>query len=296
MTIRDRIAAPEPTLSYELFPPRTPDGREALCETITHLAETHPDFVSITYGASGSTRDSSREVVRRLAQEHTIPPLAHLTCVSASRQELVRTVEEFLEEGVRGFLALRGDPPQGESGWHPHPDGLLYASQLVALIREVADANGIEHTAMSIGVAVSPTTHVDERWKDQALEVLRAKQDAGADFAITQVFFQADHYLTLVEEAREAGISIPIVPGIIPLPNAARAARIEQLTGVVVPNALMEALTSANDEDTARAVGVAHSAALARAVLESGAPGVHVYTFNRHQAALELVAAVGLGS
>ncbi|MCJ7827299.1 MAG: methylenetetrahydrofolate reductase [Demequinaceae bacterium] len=295
MTIHERIAASSPTLSFELYPPRTPDGQEALCETIAKLAGVGPDFVSVTYGASGSTRDSSREVVRRLAKEHTIPPLAHLTCVSASRAELAQIVEEFLAEGVRGFLALRGDPPQGEPDWRPHPDGLLYASQLVALIREVAGAKGLGPGQISIGVAASPAAHADERWRDQGLEVLQAKQEAGADFAITQIFFEAGQYLDLAEDARTAGITIPLLPGIIPIPSPARASRLEQLTGVPVPLSLLEALASAPDDDAARAIGVVHATALAQTVLDSGAPGIHVYTFNRHKAALELVEALGLG-
>jgi methylenetetrahydrofolate reductase (NADPH) len=295
MTIRERIAAPDPTLSFELFPPRTLEGREALGGTIARLAKAEPDFISVTYGASGSTRDSSREVVRGIAQGYPFPPLAHLTCVSASRTELVQIIEEFLAEGVRAFLALRGDPPQGEPHWKPHPEGLLYASQLAALIREVAGTHGLGPEQISIGVAAFPGMHADERWRVQGLEVLQAKQEAGADFAITQVFFEAHTYLDLVEDAQAAGITMPILPGIIPVLDSTKASRLEQMTGVVVPASLLDALDAAPDDDTSRAVGVEHATSLARAVLNAGAPGVHVYTFNRYRAALELVEALGLG-
>ena len=296
MTIRDLLADPRPTLSFELFPPRTPEARDTLWETLARLAAVSPDFASITYGASGSTRNESRDVVRRLATDHTIRPLAHLTCVSASKAEIAAVIEEFLGEGVRDFLALRGDPPQGQSDWRPDPDGLLYASQLVSHIRQVARANGIGKEELSIGVAAFPAQHADERWRAQALEVLLAKQDAGADFAVTQVFYDADEYLTLAEDARAAGITLPIVPGIIPLVNPARAGRLEQMTGVPVPGSLIGALEAAEGVDAARRAGVAHAAALSREVLDGGAPGIHIYTFNRHQAVLELVEATGLRS
>lgn len=293
MTIRDLLTAPTPTLSYELFPPRTPAAQDALWETIARLAATGPDFASITYGASGSTRGTSRAVVKRLAEEHTIPPLAHLTCVDQSRAEVTAVIEEFMGEGVRDFLALRGDPPKGHADWTPHPDGLLYASDLVTLIREVAASHGIED--VSIGVTAFPAQHVQEQWRQQGLDILKAKQDAGADFAVTQVFYDASQWEQLAADARVNGITLPILPGIIPLLNAGRAVRLEQLTGVPAPVALVRALEEAGDDaDAARAAGVAAAAALARDLLERGAPGIHVYTFNKHQAALELVEAVGL--
>ncbi len=296
MTIADRIAAPSPTLSFELYPPRTPKGRDSLSETVGRLAEASPDFVSVTYGASGTSRDSSREVVMNLVGRYPFPPLAHLTCVSASRDQISHTIGEFLDQGVRGFLALRGDPPQGDIDWRPHPGGLSYASDLVALIREVAASRGLGSEEVSIGVAVSPAAQVYETWRGEGLEVLHRKQDAGADFAITQVFFDPDLYPVLVEDARAAGITMPFVPGVIPLPNAARAARLERLTGVAVPTSLLQALADAPDDDSAREAGLEHATRLGRAVLRAGAPGIHIYTFNRHEGALALARALGLGA
>jgi len=294
MTIATLLDGPAPTLSYELFPPRTRKAQLALWDTIARLAETAPDFASITYGASGSTRDTSRAVVQRLAETHTIPPLAHLTCVDASRAEVTAVIEEFLGEGVRDFLALRGDPPKGQTDWKPHPDGLLYASDLVALLREVGAAHGITGPDLSIGVTAFPAAHANEQWRQQGLDVLRAKQEAGADFAVTQVFYDASQYTSLVADGAADGISLPIVPGIIPLLDAGRAARLAQLTGVPTPDSLVTRLEQAEDSQAACDAGVEHAAELASALLDAGAPGVHIYTFNRDYAAVKLVDAIGL--
>lgn len=293
MTIRDLLNASAPTLSYELFPPRSEAAEAALWDTIARLAQTNPDFASITYGASGATRHSSRGVVQRLADEHTIPPLAHLTCVDQSRAEVTAVIEEFMGEGVRDFLALRGDPPAGQPDWRPHPDGLLYAYELVELIREVAAAHGIDN--VSVGVTAFPAAHVAEQWRQQGLDVLKAKQDAGADFAVTQVFYDAEQWRALDRDAKAEGISLPILPGIIPLLNASRANRLEQLTGVAAPASLVTALDTAADANAAQDIGVTAASALANELLESGAPGIHVYTFNRHEAALALVDRLRLG-
>ncbi len=296
MSIRDFLAAPRPTLSFEVFPPRTQQGRDSLWTTLARLAEAKPDFISVTYGASGSTRTISRDVIRRLAESHAITPLAHLTCVGAARAEVVEVVEEFLTEGVRDFLAIRGDPPAGDPYWRPHPDGLLYASQLVGVIREVAEVYGLPRDAVTVGVAAFPATHAWHESRDRGLGLLREKEEAGADFAITQIFYEPEQYLALAEDARAVGISLPIIPGIIPLVDPARAARVQELTGVKIPGSLLELVAAAEAEgaDAARAAGVASAARLARAVLDGGAPGVHVYTFNRYQAPLELASALNL--
>ncbi|MES1171463.1 MAG: methylenetetrahydrofolate reductase [Actinomycetota bacterium] len=296
MTISDLVTAAlegraEPTLSYELFPPRNPDAEDTLLLTMGMLAATRPDFMSITYGASGSTQTTSRAVVHELALAHTIPPLAHLTCVNQSRAELIGVIETYLADGVRDFLALRGDPPRGQADWLPHPDGLLYASELVTLLREVAAANGVE---VCVGVTAFPAQHAIERWRQSGLDVLRAKQDAGADFAITQVFYETGQYRDLVEDAKAEGITLPIVPEVMPLVSVRRATRAQELTGVPTPAELIAALEAAENDDAARASGVSHAAALSRELLEAGAPGIHIITFNRHEAALELVNAMGL--
>lgn len=292
MTIRELLAVKRPTLSYELFPPRTPASEATLAQTMDLLAATGPDFMSITYGASGTTRTTSREVVHRLAVAHTIPPLAHLTCVDQSRAELIEVIESYLAEGVRDFLALRGDPPKGQTDWRPHPEGLLYAYQLVALIREVARAHGVDN--LSVGVTAFPAQHAQEQWRQISLDVLRAKQEAGADFAITQAFYEVEHYRALVEDAAAQGIGLPIIPEIMPLVSATRSLRATQLTGVPTPAELHAQLEAAESDDAARAVGVAHAARLSAQLVDAGAPGIHIITFNRHEAALALVTELGL--
>lgn len=292
MTIRTLLAGDTPTLSYELFPPRTPEADSALWDTFERLVTTDPDFISVTYGAAGSTRSSSREVVERLLDAHTLPVLAHLTCVGASRAELIEVVEGYLAEDVTDFLALRGDPPKGEPDWRPHPDGLHYASELVALIHEVGAAHGIDD--LSIGVTAFPTQHAQEQWRQQALDVLRAKQDAGAHFAITQVFYDVDSYVSLVRDARAQGIVLPIIPEVVPVASAARASRLEQITGVPTPPELIATLAAADSPDEALERGVAACADFSKQLLDAGAPGIHVITFNKHTAPLELVASLGL--
>jgi methylenetetrahydrofolate reductase (NADPH) len=300
-------AIDRPTVSFELFPPRTPQATADLWRTVEALAAVRPDFISVTYGASGSTRATTRDLVRRLLAETSVLPIAHLTCVGATRGELVRVIEEFLDEGVRTFLALRGDPPAGTPEWAPHPGGLTRASELVELLREVETARcgssasqalrGAAHK-MSIAVAAFPTGHpgpgsVAER-RARDLQSLLAKQEAGADFAITQVFFEPETYLDLVRDARALGITIPILAGVIPATDPARLLRVEQLTGVTVPAELLARLLAVDDPEERHRIGLRASTDLANAVLDGGAPGLHVYTFNRHRAALDLLEGVGL--
>lgn len=275
-----------PTVSFELYPPRTPAGAAAAWETVERLADAAPDFFSVTYGASGSSRDASREVVRRILAETTVTPIAHLTCVDATREELRRLVGELVDEGVRDFLALRGDPPAGQPRWVPQSGGLNRASELVALIREV-EQERLGGTGLSIAVAAYPAGASHTRAQDVASLV--EKQEAGADFAITQVFYDASAYVDLVVEARAAAVHLPVVAGIIPMTDPRRLARLAELTGVPVPAALVEQLTAAVDDDERHRVGVAATVRLVEEVVAAGAPGLHVFTFNQHRPALDVV-------
>lgn len=299
-----RAAADRPTVSFELFPPRSPRSFEALTTTIQALAAVRPDFMSVTYGAQGSTRRTTRELVRHLLANTSVLPIAHLTCVGASREDVVAVIEEFLDEGVRNFLALRGDPPKEQPEWHRHADELTRASQLVELLREVEAARCVTSASqalrgaarkLSVAVAAFPIGNPGAgSTREQDLRALLAKQEAGADFAITQVFFEARSYLGLVRDARAAGITIPIVAGIIPTTDPARLVRLEQLTGVQVPTELLASLAAADGVERHR-VGIRASVALAHEVLDGGAPGLHIYTFNQHEAALDLLEGVHLG-
>lgn len=292
-----RIADPaRRTVSFELYPPKTPAGMASLKRAVERLAAVGPDFFSVTYGASGSTRETSLEVVAWLKQNTDADVVAHLTCVGVPWAELRRTAEGFLAEGVRDLLALRGDPPRGVAEWRAHPEGLRSGSELVARLRELGSEHGV---ALSVGVAATPSAawaRPGETPADGADDVLalRAKQDAGADYAITQVFYTPDAYADYVAGARAAGVRIPLVPGVVPLADPARLRRLEELSGVPVPPSVLATLDACADDDERAATGRGLGVELVDAVFGAGAPGVHLYTFNTHPASLDLLAALHL--
>lgn len=296
------VPAVSPTVSFELYPPRTPRGAETLPATVARLAAVQPEFFSVTYGASGRTAETSGALLAHILEHTSVAPIAHLTCVGASEDHLDEVVTGLIRIGVRDFLALRGDPPDGEPDWRPHPAGYTTASELVALLRrvEARELAGSEDTAspLSIAVAAYPGGSYDEAGRPliepHTIQALRAKQDAGADYAITQVFYEPASYAAFVQAARDAGIHIPIVPGIIPLTDPRRLRRLESLTGVPVPQSLLDHLDSATDAEERYARGLAAGAALVQGVLEAGAPGLHVYTFNSAGPSLDLLAAAGI--
>lgn len=307
-TVHDGLGAVDrPTVSFELFPPRTADAAPRLWATVQALAAARPDFVSVTYGASGSTRRTTRALVRRLLRETALTPIAHLTCVGASRDEVADTVAEFLDEGVRAFLALRGDPPADQS-WAPHPEGLPTAADLVRLLREIearrcalSPAQAVRATVrpLSVAVAAFPRGNAGAgSTREQDVAALLAKQEAGADFAITQVCYDAPSYLELVDLARDAGVHIPVLPGVIPMTDPARLRRVQALTGVPVPPQVLDVLDryDPTTESAARhRAGTRLGVDLVDALLDGGAPGVHLYTFNSAAPALDLLDGVGLG-
>ena len=276
-------------LSYELFPPRSPAAAESLWNTIRELETTDPDYVAVTYGASGSNRDTALELVHRLVQETTLRPLAHLTCVGNTPQELAEIIGELLDTGVRGILALRGDQPQ--DGAHPAAGSLTYAQDLIDLIRRVEQRRSALLCAgkIAVGVAAYPTKHPESPSEEHDIEVLLAKQRSGADFAITQVFFHSEQYADLVTRARRAGVTIPIIPGVMPLTSLRRVTRLAELAGVEPAPELLERLAAADTDAERLRIGVRATVDLANAALEAGAPGIHLYTFNEHQSALEVL-------
>jgi methylenetetrahydrofolate reductase (NADPH) len=300
MSTADLYARPlgRPTVSFEIFPPRTPAAAAGLWRTVEHLAAVRPDYISVTYGASGSTRESSRGLVRTILSETTVTAVAHLTCVGASRDDVAALVGEFLDEGVRDILALRGDPPKDQPNWIPHPQGLTYASELVTLIRHIearrcAEAQCPPDEPLSISVAAYPGEASSPTRRDDVASLL-AKQQAGADYALTQVFYDPAAYTGLVREARAAGVHIPIVPGLIPMTDPGRLGRLAVLTGVQPPVELMARLEAEDDALARHRLGIRVSVDLAHAVLDAGAPGLHLYTFNKHEAALDLLEGVNL--
>lgn len=307
MTTSALYRAPRPTLSYELYPPRTPIGEARVWETVQRLVAdgaARADYFSVTYGASGTTAERSQALVTRILAETPVSVIAHLTCVGSSRRRMRDVVESFLDSGVRDFLALRGDPPEGRVGWRPEADSYAYASELVALIREVAAQRyGKAPTdplgrlaarawtgGVSIAVAAYPGYAQGDgsyRVREEEIRALRAKQDAGADFAITQVFFDGAAYVELLGAAREAGITLPLVPGILPLTDARRIRKLCALNRIPEPDELLQRLESGSPEEVA-SLGLARTAAIVRDVLAAGAPGLHLYTFNRHEAVTRL--------
>ena len=289
-------ATGRPTLSLELFPPRTDAGRGALQRSLDELLAARPDFVSVTFGAAGGTRDRSRELLAHVLSTTAVPAMAHLTCVGSSRREVVELAQEFLDAGVRDFLALRGDPPAGDPGWRPHPDGVPTARDLVELL-QVADRRrrALRGTSLppgegglSLAVAAFPRTRCEAD-----LAVLRAKQEAGAHFAVCQVTFSAAEYAAFVRRARAAGVTMPLLPGLAVSDDPRRLRRIGELTGVRVPGPLLAALDAGGPAERRRAA-TAFTAALARGLLDAGAPGLHLYTFNAAAAALDLLGHLGL--
>lgn len=300
-----RPSRQRPTISFELMPPRNPAAAPKFWSTVDHLIAARPDFVSVTYGAAGGDRTTAQTVVRRILEHAPVLPIAHLTCVGASRDNVAEVIDEFLAEGVRSFLALRGDPPRDQPDWRPHPEGINSSDELVALLREVEAQRCADDPSSALRSAARPLTIAVATFLDgnaaagttrsQEVQRLLEKQQAGADFAITQLFYEADSYVGFVDEARRAGVTLPILAGLLPMTDPARLARVETLTGVPAPRALVRDLESLADPAARHARGIRASVELAEAVLAAGAPGLHVYTFNKHQAALDLLEGVHLG-
>jgi methylenetetrahydrofolate reductase (NADPH) len=289
-TVGEVLARGGLSFSFEFFPPRTDDGERALFHAIRRLEPLRPTFVSVTYGAGGTTRDRTVRITRTIAEQTTLLPLAHLTCVGASVAELRSVIGEYADAGLRNVLALRGDPPGGPgTPWHQHVDGLAHADELVRLVRSLGD--------FSVGVAAFPEGHPESDSLDQDARVLLAKQEAGAEFAITQLFFRAEDYHLLVVRARAAGVTIPIVPGLMPITNVAQIERFALLSGSAFPDDTAARFRSvAGDSDAVHALGVEVASTLASELLEGGAPGLHFYTLNRSTSTREVYEALGLAA
>jgi len=287
--VQARLAAGR-SFSFEFFPPRDDAGEALLWEAIRRLESFAPSFVSVTYGAGGSTRDRTTRITAAIAASTTLTPVAHLTCVGASRAELRRVIGAYAASGVGTVLALRGDPPGGPgSPWTPHPEGLDHATDLVRLVRELG--------TFEVGVAAFPDVHPESPDIDHDARILAEKADAGATFAITQFFFEADGYFRLVDRLAAVGCDMPIIPGIMPVTNLKQIARFPQLSGKPLPPAVLERLESAAADPAAlRRAGVEIATELSSQLLDGGAPGLHFYTLNRSTATLEVFADLGLAA
>jgi methylenetetrahydrofolate reductase (NADPH) len=280
-SIPGRLAQPRPSISFEFFPPKDDDSEAQLWTAIRDLERLRPAFVSVTYGAGGTTQDRTVRVTGRIADETTLTPLAHLTCVGASKRAVRQVVGAYAASGVRNILALRGDPPGNVRGqWTPHPEGLDHADQLVALIRGLGD--------FTVGVAAFPDVHPDSPDVGHDVDVLVRKADAGASFAVTQMVFDADSYLRF-RDLVAARRDLPITPGLMPVTNLKQIQRMSELMGTPLPPAVVERLEAVKDDPAAvRAVGVEIATEIGQRMLDEGAPGLHFITMNRSTATLEV--------
>jgi methylenetetrahydrofolate reductase (NADPH) len=298
------------TYSFELYPPRTEAAESALHGAIDRLTAVGPEFISVTYRPTGHDRAASLAVLGRLIREHRVHAMAHLTCVGSSYGEASQVIREFLDAGVTSFLALRGDPPDGETDAEPFLGDLGSAAELVQLIHRVQEERmpfGLQDVPgfpaakrlsrgekVTIAVAAFPNGHPRSRSRTQDIDTMLAKEAAGANLAITQLFFYPDEYLSFVQAAREAGVTMRILPGVMPVGNPQRLARIVELAEETMPLDLLRALEASDDPAVQRAVGIEHATALVRDVLDGGADGIHLYTYNRSEAALAVLHGAGL--
>ena len=278
------LARGDRSFSFEFFPPKDEAGEQQLWQAITELEPFGPTFVSVTYGAGGTTRDRTVAITARIARETSLLPVAHLTCVGHTTDELESILDDLEDAGVEHVMALRGDPPGGPgSPWEATEGGVSYASELVALVRR--------RPAMRIGVAAFPEGHVDAVDLEQDVRVLRAKQDAGAEFAVTDMVLRASDYAALLERAGAVGADLPIIPGVMPILNLRSMERMVELSQRELPDEVVGRLEPLSDDPAAlRAEGIAIATEMCDQLLAAGAPGLHFYTLNRSRATREIFA------
>ena len=274
-----------PVFSFEFFPPKTDEGQRNLEGTLEVLKDDTPDFVSVTYGAGGTTRGRTVEITKWLKQNLGIEAMAHLSLVGESEERLVEILQELQVVGIENVLALRGDPPRGETEWKPHPGGLHYSVELIRLIKERFD--------FSIGAACFPEVHPEAPDRDTDLRYAREKVEAGAGFLVTQLFLDNEIYFDFVEAARDAGIGVPIIPGIMPITNLSQIKTITGMCGATIPAELERELEGrADDPEAVAELGVAYATLQCSDLLARGAPGIHFYTLNKSPATRAILAAL----
>jgi methylenetetrahydrofolate reductase (NADPH) len=277
----------EPTFSFEFFPPKTEQGEAKLRATLQALRPLEPDFVSVTYGAGGSTRAKTVEITKWIKRDVGIEAMAHLSCVGATREELIEILDGVAAAGIENVLALRGDPPQGATSWKPHPGGLRYSTELAALISR--------SYRFSVGGACFPEVHPEAPDLAHDLRFLKQKLENGVSFLITQLFFDNEVYFRFVEEARGAGIDAPIIPGIMPITDVGQIKTITGMCRATIPGSLLEQLElRAQNPDAVLQLGVSYATLQSAELLARGAPGVHFYTLNQSPATRAILSTLKL--
>jgi methylenetetrahydrofolate reductase (NADPH) len=285
MRIDRMLAGGEPCFSFEFFPPRTEAGIETLFETVAALKPLEPSFCSVTYGAGGATRDGTVEISTALKREHGLETMAHLSCVGETTDGLVGILDRLRDGGIENVLALRGDPPRGEPAFRRPEGGLSSSAELAAFITERHD--------FAVGAACFPEVHPEAGTLEDDLAFLRTKVESGVSFLITQLFFDNRRYFEFVEAAREAGIDVPIIPGIIPIASYEQIVRFCGLCAATIPPALAAAMEALGGQSSAEAeLGIAYAARQCEELLAGGAPGIHFYTLNRAHSTRAIVAAL----
>jgi len=281
MDMLTKLYAPEPTLSCEYFPPKSPAGWGTLYATLAAAQELSLDFASVTYGAGGSTRRKTLSLVERLQNELTIDAMAHLTCVGHSRDELDGILSQMKEDNIPAVMALRGDPPKGSTHFEPHPDGFSYANELIEFIRSRYD--------FKIGCACYPEGHVESANVQQDIDFLKLKQECGADFTVTQLFFDNEDFYRFRDAARAAGVTMPILAGIMPVTAVKQLKRFQTLCGCSIPSKLSTLLT-ADSETSIVERGIAYGVEQVQDLLDNDIEGIHLYTLNKSYSSAAIIA------
>ncbi len=290
MTVKEILEKTPISFSFEFFPPKTDKGWDKLFHSIADLVPLNPSWVSVTYGAGGSTRDWTHDLVLRIRRETNLTVVSHLTCVNSSQEEIAGIVDHYMDNNIQNILALRGDPPQGETQWHPAPNGFRYAAELVAFIKK-------RYPQACIGVAGFPEGHPGTPNRLQEIDYLKAKVDAGADYIVTQLFFDNHDFYDFCERCEIAGINVPILAGIMPVLSKKGMYRMVELAaGARLPAKLLRLIARADSDEYVAKAGIHWASEQVRDLLDNNVRGIHFYTLNRSRATIQIYETLGVRS